>query len=110
MITNKQAVEFTNLQVRVFAHVALSAYKTAKELIANYDGKAQDGLGQTFTSAMAEVVDDGADKDGRPIATGNDVLTVIQEANQLIADMEGSNFARLRKLQTVAYGETMIGR
>jgi len=107
MIENTQVVKFTNEQARILADAMLSAYRTACVVIQFY--YANPSLGDTLTTGIAEVIDDGATMDGRPIATGNSVLGIITRASELKADMEANNNAKLNTLlQLAVNGQSRI--
>jgi len=99
-IDNTQIVKFANEEVRIVADVMLSAYRTAKTVMQDYYARPE--IGSACTTGIAEDVLDGAETDGRPIITGNDVLAVITRASEIVADMEAGNNAKLNTLIRVA--------
>ena len=99
-IDNAQAVRFANEQGRVLADALSTAYWTAKRVMANY--YADPALGDAFTAGSAEVVADGAETDGRPVITGNDVLGIVTRASELVADMEANGNAKLNTVLALA--------
>ena len=84
-ITKPQAVRFSNERLRVAADAMQSAYLTARRLVEEFDGHELAGL---FPDSAVEVVDDGADRDGRPPMTGARACCVIECARALIAFYE----------------------
>jgi len=99
LITNPQAVRFSNERLRVLADTLTTAYYTAKKVMQEY--YADPNLGDVYTAGMADVVADGSVQDGRPTVTGSDALLLIARASELISDLEASNNAKLNTLLAV---------
>ena len=97
MITNPEAVRFSNEVIRPAADVAAQYYYFCKALIASYAAK---GLDKEYTDA--DVVDDGSDKDGRHPITGFDVKAIVQLAADYVNDFETGVNAKLNSVLAVA--------
>lgn len=99
-IDNPQAVRFCNEQVRILADTLLSAYRTAQAVRDFY--YAHPELGDLFYQNSSELVEDGSAFDGRPRMTGNDVLGLITRADELVADYQATNNAKLNTVLKAA--------
>lgn len=99
-ITNAQAVQFSNAQLRVLADALVSAYWTAKVVVANYYASPE--LGTAYTEGIAEPIADGPNGvpggDGRQIVTGNDALGLITQASAWVSTCEANGGAVLNVL------------
>lgn len=81
MITDPQSIKFSNEWLRVFARRYKELIAMADDLVEYYNSRPE--LGVTFTNNMAEIINDGADADGRPIVTGNEALNLLTRAVEL---------------------------
>jgi len=106
-IDNPQAVRFCNEQVRILADTLLSAYRTAQAVREFY--YAHPELGTLFQQNGNELVEDGSATDGRPRMTGNDVLTLITRADELVADYQATSNAKLNTvLRAAVNGQSRV--
>lgn len=80
MITSKEGIKFSNEKARVFADSLVTAYESAVKFKAQYDAQSLDSI---FPNT-SEVVDDGADVDGRVQMTGQKIRALYSAANDLI--------------------------
>lgn len=97
MITDAQAIKFSNERARPLADRLCQLYFYSKALVAEFDAN---GLNKLF--ADSEVVDDGSDKDGRHPIIGLDVKTVVDLSRQYITDFESGVNAKLDSSLKVA--------
>ena len=95
--TNAEAVKFSNEKVRVAANKLVNAYAFAKLVSAEWTGN---NMGELFR--VGSVLVDGWETDGRHPVTGNDVTLIIVRLNELVADYEADNNAKLNTLLNVA--------
>jgi len=98
-ITSPQAVKFTNEKARPFADAYAQLYFAAKTLIAEWNAQSLSGV---ITNDPADTVIDGSATDGRPIATGEDVTAQVTRAQELVADLEATNNAKLNTILAIA--------
>ena len=95
-IDNPQAVRFSNEQLRPLADALVSAYWTAKAVVANYYASPE--LGTAYTDGIAETISDGSATDGRQPVTGNDALGMVTQASGWISTCEANGGAVLNVL------------
>lgn len=98
-ITDGQAVGFSNGIARVYADMQLSAYNTAKRVV--HEWYSQPRLGTLLTN-NGDTIEDGSPADGRKPATAGDVKLIINRAEDLIADLEANNNAKLNTLLKIS--------
>lgn len=94
MITDPQAIRFSNDTLRTFADAYVGAYQRAKEIQIRW---ASEGLAAKLPDT-ADELDDGAHVDGRTIVTGADANDIVDAANQLIASLDANSMEVLLKL------------
>ena len=97
MNQNPQAIKFANEDIRIAADKIAQAYYFAKKLRNFWFAN---NMGAVFPSA--EVVDDGASVDGRPVIDGNKVLLMVTRCEELINDLEANGNAKLNTVLSVA--------
>lgn len=97
-ITNPEAVKFCNERVRVMADLLGQVYFTAKAIQAEWYAN---NLGEILPVSV-DVVVDGAANDGRHPITGNDAVSIIIRAGEIVADFEASSNAKLNTILGVA--------
>lgn len=95
-INDAFAVQFSNAQMRVLADAMVTAYWTAKAVIANYYAAPE--LGAAYTAGIAETIADGSATDGRQPVTGNDALGLVTQASSYVATCEANGGAVLNVL------------
>lgn len=98
MITDPQAVKFSNDSLRTFADSYVGAYQRAKAIQVRW---ASEGLAAKLPDTPDEI-DDGAHTDGRTIVTSADANDMIAAADQLVALMESDAMALLMKISKYA--------
>lgn len=101
MITDPQAVKFSNEKDRPLADKLCQLYFYSVAVLAEYDAN---DLAKLFIDK--EIVDDGADKDGRHPITGLDVKAVVDLARQYVMDFETGVNAKLNSALKVAVNPT----
>lgn len=94
---NAEAVRFSNERVRVAADKLAQAYLLAKAVAAEWTAN---NLGELFP--LADIVVDGSAVDGRHPITGNDATLLMARLNELVADYEANNNAKLNTVLNVA--------
>ena len=98
MITNPQAVAFSNSRVRQFADQLAQVYYQALALQNDWFANA---VGDVLTNT-SDVVDDGAALDGRHPITGAMAVNIVTRAMELVTDMQASSNAKLNTVLSVA--------
>lgn len=88
MIDTPQAIKFSNEYVRTLADQFAGAYALAQNFVALYYAK---GLAAQFPDDDKEIVNDGAERDGRTPITGHDVNQMLVLCKDLIAMGTGDN-------------------
>lgn len=105
-VNDVQAVAFCNTKVRPTCDSIVSAYRTAKEFIAQWNAQ---GISSIIPNDAGEVVFDGAESDGRPLMHGDDAYNVFNRASELVTDLEANNNAKLNTLlEIVVRGNPVI--
>jgi galactitol-specific phosphotransferase system IIB component len=98
VITNPQAVKYCNENIRVAADKLSQAYYFAKATVDEWTAHNMGAL----IPVSSEEVEDGANVDGRPIITGNDVTVMLYALQDMITDYEASNKAKLNSILKIA--------
>lgn len=101
-ITNPTAIRFTNERVRPMADLLGQTYHSAKVLIAEWQALG----GATLIPKTADVIDDGADKDGRLPVTANMVNAIVDRLTDLVTDFEALGGAKLNAILKVGVNTT----
>lgn len=104
MITNPQAIKFANEVVRPTANAVFEAFMQASAMLAEF--KARPELAEAYglvddaidPEIGAQVLNDQATVDGRPIITGADVLWFVQGITEILEDWNVSNPQKLRQV------------
>ncbi|KKN49380.1 hypothetical protein LCGC14_0643560 [marine sediment metagenome] len=102
MITDPQIKRFCNEQVRQAADRFGQLYNWCRAV--RDEWTAQD-MGTAIPNTT-EVIDDGADFDGRPIITGADVHAIKDRVLELITLMEATSNEKLNEVLRVAVNPT----
>jgi hypothetical protein len=79
MITDPQAIRFSNDTLRTFADAYVGAYQRAKEIQIRW-------------------ASEGAHVDGRTVVTGADANDIVDAANQLVASLDANSMELLLRL------------
>lgn len=98
-ITNPEAVKFCNEKVRVAADKLAQLYYTAKAVSQEWTAN---NLGAIIAYDNMDLVVDGSATDGRHPISGSDVNGLMNRLNEIVADMEASNGAKLNTVLAVA--------
>ena len=97
-ITSPQAIKFSNEKIRVAADRLAQAYNFANIVIDEWNS----GASADFPNDGAEVLQDGADVDGRPIVDGAELHLLITRLTELQTDYEATSNAKLNTILAVA--------
>jgi hypothetical protein len=97
-ITNPQAVRFCNERLRTAADKLSQAYNFAASVTKEWRSHGGTSLVPNSTDAVV----DGSAKDGRPPIVGSDVSNMINRLDELVADYEADNSAKLNTILKVA--------
>jgi hypothetical protein len=100
VITNAYAIRFCDERLRVVADQMATTYYSCKKLVQEYYANPE--LGTAFTDGIAEVVDDGATADGRPVITGNEALGIVTQAAAYVDLMEANGNSVLNVVLAMA--------
>lgn len=98
-ITNPEAVKFCNEKVRTAADKLAQLYYTAKSVSQEWTAN---NLGAIIAYDNMDLVVDGSAQDGRHPISGSDVNGLMNRLNEIVADMEASNSAKLNTVLAVA--------
>lgn len=101
VIDNAEAVRFSNEQVRTMANKLAQVYYAAKAVA---DEWTANNLGEIFPITDGPVVD-GSATDGRHPIGGSEVTLLITRCNELVADYQANNNAKLNTILNVATNE-----
>ena len=102
LITNPIAVRFSNEKVRPMADLLGQTYHSAKVLIAEWNAFG----GSALVPKTADVIDDGADFDGRFPVTANMINAIMDRLTDLVADFEATGGAKLNAILKVGVNTT----
>ncbi len=99
-ITDPTAVDYINGKIRPMANNLAQMYYMSKAIIDEY---VERGGTAFIPNSPTEVVDDGADTDGRPIITGRNVTEFgLILINDLVAMLEANGKAKLNQVLAIA--------
>lgn len=98
-ITNPEAVKFCNERVRTVADRLAQMYYEAKAVS---DEWTANNLGAIIAYDNTDLVVDGSATDGRHPVSGADVNGLMNRLNELVADMQANNNAKLNTVLAVA--------
>jgi len=104
-VTNPTAIKFSNDRIRTAADKLAQAYYHAKQVIYEwYDIEIEPGttLAAGIPNDGAEQIFDGAESDGRPVISGDDVHNIINRSSELVADYEEFTSVKLNTITKVA--------
>lgn len=96
MLTNEQVKIFTNKKARVMAAKLLADYRNAVKAKTEWTARTME-LGNVVSADTAQIIDDGATQDGRPIATCNNLLGNIQTFFDYVAWCEANDSQRVNQ-------------
>lgn len=99
-ITDPTAVGFCQGKVRPLANLLAQLFYSGKAIIAEYEAR---GGTDFVPNDRAEIVEDGADQDSRPIISGKDVTRIGQLMTEIITNLEANDEAKLRWIFAVAH-------
>jgi hypothetical protein len=91
MITNAQAIRYTNEVIRPQAEKLRAIKAEIDAALTTYNA----GLGDVFYNATSEVIDDGRDDEGVSRLTGNDVLLLITQLQTIQTQLNGAGVANV---------------
>ena len=97
-ITNPEAVRFSNEKLRVAANMLVDVYEFTR-------AAKDEWLANDIASVLPntpDAIDDGADTDGRHIATGERAHAIIDLLVELLANYEANDNAKLNALLRMA--------
>lgn len=98
MITDVEAVDFSNRKIRTVAEQMAVLYNKCKEVVAEWNAT---GMSAKLTNDSEPVVD-GADSDGRHPIVGSDANNIINRCTEFITDYEATSNAKLNTVLKVA--------
>lgn len=97
-IDNVEAVKFCNEMLRGKANILAQNYYAAKEIVDQWNSK---NLAAIIPNTSDIVIDNSA-TDGRHQISGADATAIITRCEELIADYEATNNAKLNTVLQVA--------
>ena len=97
-ITNVQAIQFCNEQIRPLANRMAQLYYDAKGVVDEWNANSLSAV----IPNTSDVIVDGSATDGRPIITGAKATNIVTRAQEVIADYEASSNAKLNTVLQVA--------
>ncbi len=105
-ITNKEAIKFSNEKLRVVADLMAQLYNIGKSMNDEWTAR---GLAAVIPDDASQILcdsaygTDGADGDGRPIVTGQDLHNIVRgNAEFFVALLEDNSNERLNMILSVA--------
>jgi hypothetical protein len=85
-ITDPQVVAFANQETRPMSDALYLAYRRAQNFVENY---IHGGMGNLIDAGgTANLVADGSETDGRTRITGQDIINLVQAAQEFMAYVE----------------------
>lgn len=102
LITNPTAIRLSNERIRPMADLLGQTYHSAKVLLAEWQALG----GSAMFPKTTDVIDDGADKDGRLPVTANMANAIIDELTAFVANLEALNNTKLNAVLKVGVNTT----
>jgi hypothetical protein len=105
-VTNSQAINFCNEEVRPAADRLAQLYNDAKDVLLKFSANGQNI--QALIPNDSTVVNDGSEltatprPDGRPPITGAHVWNIVTRLNEFVIDYEAGSNAKLNTVVAVA--------
>lgn len=91
MITDPQAIRFTNEVVRPMAEKLRGLKVEIDAALTTYNA----GVGDIFYNASAEIIDDGRANEGVSRLTGNDILLLITQLQTIQTQLNAGGVANV---------------
>lgn len=97
-ITDPTAIAFANEEIRQAADLMAQLYNRAQAIRARWTAL---GGAALIPNDAAEVIEDGADLDGRPVINGADANNIINRLIELTDDYDATSAAKLNTILAV---------
>lgn len=104
-VTDPTAIGFCNEKVRPLANLLAQLYYSGKAIIDEYEAR---GGTNFIPNDPAEIIEDGADADSRPVINGEDVTRIGLIMTTIIADLKANDNEKLGWIFAVAHRPQML--